>query len=78
MITEGTTILVLLAIDKNWNRMIFGVVPLIYRNTVSNLIVYGFDINHHIGLLGISRLLKLQKTHATDNDIESRFIMQDL
>ena len=31
---------------------------------------YGFDINHHIGFLGVSRgqLLKLQSTHATYND----------
>ena len=28
-----------LAIHKNWNRSILGVVPLIYQNTVGNLTV---------------------------------------
>ena len=35
-----------------------------------SLCIYGFDINHHIGFLGLSRgqLLKLKSTHATFND----------
>ena len=39
---------VLLAIHKNWNRSILGVVPLIYQETVGDLTVqiwFRFDIN---------------------------------
>ena len=54
----------LLAIQKNCNRLILGVVPSIYQNTdwKAHCAQYGFDINHHIGFSRVLRgqLLKLQ------------------
>ena len=56
--------LVLLAIHKNWNQVDFGscALDILYRNAGWEFHSYGFDINHHIRFLGVSRgqLLNLQ------------------
>ena len=70
---------VLLAIHKNCNRSILGVVPSIYRNTVGNLTVLRwFDINHHIGCLGVSRGIHATYNHYSCPLIDTGGVALDL
>ena len=76
-ILSAISLLVLLAIHKNWNRLILGVVSSIYWNTIGNLTVQICTVNHHqpskstnhhIGFLGLSRdNSQNYKIHDTGN-----------
>ena len=61
----------LLAIHKNWNRSILGVVPSIYRNTVGNLTLQKwirYQSQYRISGCIERTNLKITKIHPTYND----------
>ena len=65
------TTLVVLAIHKNWNRAILGVVPSIYRTFVGNLIgqIWSrYQQSYRVSESIEGTALKITEYHSTFND----------